>query len=124
MICGLGIDIVGVDRIKTMLDHAGFIEKCYTRGELAYLDARGKARGESAAGMFAAKEAMLKALGTGMGGIGLLEVAVSHAASGAPLAELSTRAAARLAELGADTMHISITHAEGVAVAVAIAERR
>ncbi len=121
MIRGVGIDLVGVERIDKMI-RRGFVARYYTPEEQQYIEGKGAAAAQSAAGMFAAKEAMLKALGTGIAGIGLLEVAVRHDDLGAPAAALGEKAAARLREIGAARMLLSITHAEGMAVAVAIAE--
>ena len=76
---------------------------------------------QTAAGLFAAKEAMLKALGVGLA-VPLREVGVTHDAQGAPRAALTGAAAARLAALGGRTMHLSISHEGGMAVAMAVAE--
>lgn len=122
MIRGVGVDLIGVARIGEMLAKPGFLERFFTPEEQAYVRGKGAASAESAAGIFAAKEAMLKALGTGIAPIGLLEVAVTHGALGAPEALLGEKAAARMREIGAERMVLSIAHAEGMAVAVAIAE--
>ena len=121
MILGVGVDLVGVARVEAMLAK-GFLERYYTPEEQAYVRGRGAAASESAAGIFAAKEAMLKALGTGVASVGLLEAAVTHDTLGAPQAALGEKAKARLRAIGASRMVLSITHAEGMAVAVAIAE--
>ncbi|MDR3051555.1 MAG: holo-ACP synthase [Oscillospiraceae bacterium] len=120
MILGVGIDLVGVARMRDMLAQ-GFADRFFTSAEQAHVRA-GANSAERAAGIFAAKEAMLKALGTGIAGIGLLAVSVAHDALGAPVALLQGEAAQRLAALGGGAMRLSITHSEGVAVAVAIAE--
>ncbi|MCL2811178.1 MAG: holo-ACP synthase [Clostridia bacterium] len=122
MIRGIGVDLIGIARIEEMLENPNFLARFFTPEEQAYVHGRGAAGTQSAAGIYAAKEAMLKALGTGIAPIGLQEVGVTHAASGAPQAALGPKAAARLLELGGERMHISITHAEGMAVAVAIIE--
>jgi len=122
VIRGVGVDLIGVSRIEAMLANPGFLARYYTADEQAYVRGRGASGAQSAAGIFAAKEAMLKALGTGIAPVGLLEVSVTHAASGAPQAVLGPVASARLQEIGGSRMLLSITHAEGMAVAVAIAE--
>jgi len=122
MIRGIGVDLIGIARMEEMLESPNFLSRFFTSEEQAYIRARGAAGAQSAAGIYAAKEAMLKALGTGIAPIGLAEVGVTHATSGAPQATLGPKAMARLLELGAERMHISITHAEGMAVAVAIIE--
>jgi len=122
VIRGIGVDLVGIERMESMLENPGFLTRFFTPEEQAYILARGAAGAQSAAGIYAAKEAMLKALGTGIAPIGLPEVGVTHAPSGAPQAALGPKAEARLRELGAQRAHISITHAEGMAVAVAVIE--
>ncbi len=120
MIVGCGVDLCAISRIQRMLDK-GFARRYFTDEEQAYLAERANAA-ESAAGMFAAKEAMLKALGTGIAGIGLLAVAVAHDAQGAPIAALTGAAAERLTAIGGARMHLSISHEGDTAVAMAIAE--
>ena len=121
MIRGCGVDLVAIARVAAMADK-GLTKRFFTDEERAYVAGRGALAAESTAGIFAAKEAMLKALGTGIAGIGLSHVAVAHTALGAPVGVLTGPAAERLAALGASRMHLSITHAEGMAIAVAIAE--
>ena len=122
MIRGVGVDLIGIARVESMMENSRFLERFFTSEERAYVCGRGAAGAQSAAGIYAAKEAMLKALGTGIAPIGLPEVGVTHAASGAPEASLGPKASARLRELGAERVLLSITHAEGMAVAVAIIE--
>lgn len=122
MICGCGVDLVGVARMEDILREGRFLSRFYTQAEQVYVKRRGAMMAQSAAGIFAAKEAMLKALGTGISEIGLLEVEVAHDALGAPVAVLGEKAAARLQAIGGSRMLLSITHAEGMAVAMAIAE--
>lgn len=84
---------------------------------------QGEALIQHLGGLFAAKEAALKALGTGWAeGLGLRQVEVTHAPSGAPGIRLHEAAAERFARLGAETFHLSITHERTHAVAMAILE--
>jgi len=122
LIRGIGVDLIGVERIKVMLEGPGFLARFFTPEEQAHVRARGAAGAQSAAGIYAAKEAMLKALGTGIAPVGLPEVGVTHTPAGAPQAALGPKAEARMRELGAERVHISITHSEGMAVAVAVIE--
>ena len=122
MIRGIGIDLIGIARVEAMLESPGFLARFFTPEEQAYVLARGAAGTQSAAGIYAAKEAVLKALGTGIAPIGLQEVGVTHAPTGAPQAALGPKAEARLQELGAQRVLLSITHAEGMAVAMAVIE--
>ncbi len=120
MIVGCGVDLCSVSRIRRMMNK-GFVQRYFTDEEQAYLADRNNAA-ESTAGMFAAKEAMLKALGTGIAGIGLTAVAVSHDAQGAPIAVLTGAAMERLIAIGGARVHLSISHEGDMAVALAIAE--
>ena len=121
MIVGIGVDLCEIERIGRAIQKEAFLMRCFTQEERAYLAGRGGMRDQSAAGIFAAKEAMLKALGTGLM-IPLRDVGVSHTEAGAPQAVLAGAAAKRLAELGGARMHLSISHDGGMAVAMAIAE--
>jgi len=122
MIRGVGVDLVGIKRVEAMLDKPGFLDRFFTPGERAYVRGRGGAGAQSAAGIYAAKEAVLKAMGTGIAPVGLAEVAVTHSETGAPQAELGPKALARMLELGAERVLLSITHDAGMAVAVAVIE--
>ena len=62
---GIGVDLCAVSRIERAIQKAHFLNRVFTEAERAYLQGRGKGAGESAAAMFAAKEAVAKALGTG-----------------------------------------------------------
>ena len=121
MIVGIGVDICEIARIAGAMEKAGFLARFFTQEERDYIAARAQTGAQSAAGLFAAKEAMLKALGTGLS-IPMRDVGVSHDDKGAPLACLSGAAQARLCELGGRRMLLSISHDGGMAVAMAIAE--
>ncbi len=120
MIVGLGIDLVGVDRIRRLLDRHGerFLRRCFTDGEV-----RRTGDAEHVAGLIAAKEAAFKALGTGWSdGVGWRQVRVRRTAGGGPDLELSGAAAARAADLHATRLHLTVTHDHGLAVAVVVLE--
>lgn len=121
---GLGLDLCEVARIEAAIGkNEGFLARYYTPEERAYLAARGQASGQSAAAMFAAKEAFLKALGVGLsGGLAMADVGVSHDALGCPGYALSQAALARMAQRGASRAHLSLTHDAGMAAAVCILE--
>lgn len=127
-IVGHGIDAVDIDRIATMIaDHQDrFLERCFTaeeRGHGMVGDRPGRRYAEHIAARFAAKEAGMKALGTGLAdGIGWLEFAVRSRASGAPELVVTGRAAEVARELGIERWHISLTHTDRVAMASVIAE--
>lgn len=122
-VVGHGIDLVEVTRIAGMIDRHGerFLARCFTPGERAYAEGR-KRRDEHLAARFAAKEAVLKALGTGWrGGIAWTDVEVTLEPSGAPTLRLTGQAAQYAEELGARRWVLSLTHAGGFAAASAIA---
>lgn len=122
MIKGVGIDLQAVERVEKAIEKDNFVRRVYTPAEQAYLNQKGALRAQSAAGIYAAKEAALKALKTGIGKTALCEAEITHDALGAPEIILHGAAKARLWEMGAQTMHVSITHDGGFAMAVCIAE--
>ena len=120
----LGVDLAEVSRIENMIDaHADrFLERCFTERERAYCDANPKRRAEHYAARFAAKEAVLKALGTGWSeGIAWTDVEIVRPPDGAPTVELHHAALRTAEELGVTGWRLSMTHAAGLAVANAIA---
>lgn len=121
---GLGIDLCGVERIERELKRGdAFLRRFFTNSERAYIASRGQMGAQSAAAMFAAKEAFLKAVGTGIGGgIALDEIGVEHLPGGAPAYRLTGTAQARLGELGAERAFLSLTHEAGMAAAVCVIE--
>jgi holo-[acyl-carrier protein] synthase len=124
MITGLGVDIVEIDRMKLALERRPRLkERLFSAEEREYCDKRGRPEVHYAL-RFAAKEAVLKALGTGFAGMKFTDVEVSREMSGRPVPRLSGRAAERAEELGIVEMHLSLsfTHTTAVASAVAITE--
>ena len=121
---GLGIDLCEVGRIERELKRGdAFLRRFFTNSERAYIASRGQMGAQSAAAMFAAKEAFLKAVGVGIGGgIALDEIGVEHLPGGAPAYRLTGTAQARLGELGAEHAFLSLTHEAGLAAAVCVIE--
>ena len=121
---GLGIDLCEIARIEAAIrKNDGFLPRYYTDEERAYLTARGNAAARSAAAMFAAKEAFLKALGVGLGGgLAMADVGVTHDERGCPGYRLSPKALEALQGAGARTAHLSLTHDAGMAAAVCVLE--
>lgn len=119
---GLGIDLCQVARIeKALLKSDGFLKRYYTEDERTYL--KPKKDAQSAAGMYAAKEAFLKALGVGLsGGVALADIGIAHDGRGCPMYALSEKALAAMREKGALRSHLSITHDGGIAAAVCVLE--
>ncbi len=119
---GLGIDMCRISRMKRMLENEKFLSRYYSEEEQAYVQSRGRMGPDSAAAIFAAKEAALKALGTGFSGIRPQDVVILHGPSGQPYYELRGAAHARMQALGGRRMHLSMTHEEDLAAAVAVLE--
>lgn len=121
---GLGIDLCAVSRIEAaMAKNDRFLERWYTQEERAYIRSRGRSGSQSAAAMFAAKEAFLKAVGLGIGrGIALTEIAVTHNELGAPQYALQGAALEKLQQLGAAGAWLSISHEGDMAAAVCVIE--
>ena len=123
-ILGHGIDLVEVARIAAMLGEHGprFLGRCFTNSEQAYCDENGRRRVERFAVRFAAKDAALKALGTGWrDGIAWTDIEVVREPSGRPGLRLHGRAAAIAAEQGVVGWQISLTHTDAHAMASVIA---
>lgn len=102
-----------------------FVERVFTEGERGYCDARGASAMQHYAARFAAKEAALKALGTGWaGGLGWQDVEVVSRESGAPTLVLHRRALKLFHQLGATDAHLSLSHTYQHAIAQVVLERR
>jgi holo-[acyl-carrier protein] synthase len=125
-ILGHGIDIVETDRIEKLITTHGahFLDRVYTPAEQAYCEASKKRRLEHYAGRFAAKEAVLKVLGTGWrGGIAWTDVEIVKEASGQPQVRLTGECERIAKGLGISLWHVSISHIETHATASAIGMR-
>ncbi len=110
MIIGIGTDIVQVERIRGVLERQGrcFAERILCDSELAIFDQK-KQPASYLAKRFAAKEAVSKALGTGIGEVSWHDIAVSNDESGAPVLQLSGKAAERMAFLNAARALLSLS---------------
>lgn len=98
-----------------------FLDRCFTAGERRYCAANVARQCEHLAGRFAAKEAVLKVLGTGLArGIAWTNVEIIREPSGRPSVQLHDRAADLAAELGITDWQLSISHVRGLAMASAI----
>jgi len=123
-VLGLGVDIVEIDRMAAALRRRpGLKHRLFSEEERRYCDGRPRPEVHYAL-RFAAKEAVLKALGTGFRGMRFCDVEVGREQSGRPVPILRGRAAERAEELGVVEMHLSLsfTHSTAVASAVAITE--
>jgi holo-[acyl-carrier protein] synthase len=124
MIVGFGLDVVETARIARMLAHHGsrFRERVFTAAELDECRER-LDEAQALAARFAAKEACLKALGTGWRrGFSFRDVEVVRTDGGAPTLRLGGGAAIRAKERGVRAMHVSLTHEPGLAAAAVILE--
>ena len=120
---GIGIDIVEVHRIRKALeDNLALKEKVFTGGEIDYCQQR-KNTNQHFGGRFAAKEAALKALGTGWSqGIRWQDIEIVDGNLGAPTLVFHGKAKKFFEKLGACRAHLSITHSSEHAVAVVVLE--
>lgn len=120
---GIGVDLVRVSRIAALLDREdGFLATLYTPGEVAYCRRVRRRAPERFAGRFAAKEAVLKALGTGIDhGIQMCEVEVVSDAFGRPEVRLHGAARSAAARAGVGRLLVSIAHSGDYATAYAVA---
>ena len=120
-VAGVGIDLVDIDRFDRVKPRVR--ERLFTRAEAKYCILQRRPALHFAA-RFAAKEAVLKALGTGWsGGIAWSEVEIVREVHGAATVKLTGKAAARAKKLKIKGWHVSLTHTASTAAAVAIAQR-
>lgn len=123
MIFGVGVDTVQVERFTKYQPGDPFIQKYFTSAECTYLGTQGEGFAQSAAGLFAAKEAFVKGLGVGFRELSPKDVGVSHTELGRPYITLSSKGEALVAELGAGESFLSIAHDGGVATAFVVVEQ-
>ena len=121
MIRGLGCDVCAISRMQKILENPRFLERWFTEYERDYIGAR-KNSAQTAAGIFAAKEAFVKALGTGFSGLGPDQIGIRHDENGAPYYERNEAMNAAMERKGATAAHLSVSHDGDVAMAVAILE--
>jgi holo-[acyl-carrier protein] synthase len=125
MIIGTGVDIEEVGRIRDALARFGerFMNRVFTPAEIDYCRSKVNAN-ERFAARFAAKEAAMKALGTGArNGVAWRQIEVGHEPGGRPILRLSGRAAEVAAKLGVTRSNLSISHTAGHAIAHVILEK-
>jgi holo-[acyl-carrier protein] synthase len=122
MIIGLGTDIVEIERIRGMIDRHGdhFVQRCFTADEIAYAQKHRDAAVRFA-GRWAAKEAIVKVLGTGfIQGITFHDVEVVSLHTGQPTVRIAGEAAEIAARLGIGKILLTISHSRDYATATAI----
>jgi holo-[acyl-carrier protein] synthase len=124
MIVGTGVDLERVDRIAAAIERHGrrFLERVFTAAEIAYVEDHGR-RPESYAARFAAKEAAMKALGTGWDrGVRWVDVEIVREERGRPQLQFHGRAAEIAAEIGCRSASLSLSHTSDYAIAQVILE--
>ena len=128
MILGIGLDLCDIGKIERAIERPRFLERVYTPAERARIEAAsGARRAEIAAGMFAAKEAVAKALGTGFTGFFADAIEITPDDAGRPVCALSGGALKRASALAAGApfrVWVSVTHDAGFAAANAILESK
>lgn len=120
-VVGLGVDLCEIPRVARAIERHGarFAEKLFRPGEVRR-PPESPAYAEHVAGLFAAKEAAMKALGTGMRGIAFRELAIVRSPGGPPRLALFGRARVHGARLGVTGAHVTITHTRELAAAVVV----
>ena len=125
MIVGTGIDIAEVPRIREVIERHGerFLKRVFTEGEIQYCESKAN-RVERYAARFAAKEAGMKAIGTGWNhGVRWRDLEVARKPGGRPTLVLHGKAAEFAAKLGATNIALSLTHTTEQAFAQVILEK-
>ena len=113
---GIGIDHCGIERMRPLLEKDSFLRRCFSEEELAYVRGKGRMAADSLAGLWAAKEAVLKALGCGLT-LPMTDITVTHTELGQPLCRL-TGEALRLS--GGGQLLLSVTHEGDMASAICV----
>jgi holo-[acyl-carrier protein] synthase len=120
-VVGIGMDLVDVERMRTAVDRTpGFVDRVFTPAEADWA-AAARDPAERLAARFAAKEAVLKALGAGLGSAPLRCIEVVRAPSGQPSVVLHDQARDLARQRGVHGWHLSLTHTAGTAGAVVVA---
>ena len=117
-----GVDIIEIGRVGRVLERYGqrFLDRVYTPGEIAYC----RGRAPNLAARFAAKEATMKALGTGVRGVSWKDIEVVRHESGAPAIKLHGRAKRRAQRLGLQEIALSLSHSREYAVASVVIQHQ
>lgn len=118
---GIGTDLVELERFRGVLERTpGIKDRTFTTGERLYAEAKNDPT-ERYAVRWAAKEAVMKALGVGLGEVNMVDIEIIKAENGAPSVQLHDTAASRARELGVSEWKITLTHTESIAQAIAVA---
>lgn len=116
-LAGIGLDLCGIQRMTELLKDGRFLQKYFNEEERAYIMNKGATAAQTAAGIYAAKEALVKALGIGIT-VPLREIGIAHTALGQPFYRLTDKAAEAAAPGSA--FRLSVTHEGDAAAAVCV----
>jgi holo-[acyl-carrier protein] synthase len=120
MIIGIGTDIVQVERISKSISKEGFKHKVFSDAEIAYCESKAN-KAEHYAARFAAKEAFVKALGTGfVEGMAFKEVSVVNDELGKPSIQLTGNTALIIAAKQISSIQLSLSHVKELAIAMVV----
>ena len=124
MIAGIGIDLCEISRMEKLLENDHFLTRYFSQEEQDYIHGKGKTAAQTMAGIYAAKEALVKALGCGIITADLSAVDVTHDKYGKPSYVLQGEYARLAEDKRVSSFYLSITHDGGMAAAVCAAERK
>ena len=122
MIIGIGVDIIELDRVRKAVEREAFIQRVYTAAEIDYCQSRGRSSVQSFAGRFAAKEAILKAFGTGLRNGSMQDIEIVNDELGCPKVHLSGWFEGFAREKSVKKIWVSISHSKDSAVAQCVIE--
>lgn len=124
MIIGIGIDMIETERVaKKISGDIGFREYVFSSSEIEYCEARTN-KAEHYAARFAAKEALLKAFGTGLlGGLNLNEIIITGDESGKPSLQFTGETAEKISLKGELIYHVTMSHLKSIACAMVVIEK-
>lgn len=122
MLIGVGCDVIEIARVQKAVARKAFVERVFSPEEIAYCQSRGKQAGASFAARFAAKEAVLKALGTGLRGGELKEIIITNDALGKPSVQLLGYHRELAQRLGVHNIQLSMSHSREMALAYVVME--
>jgi len=118
MVIGIGIDLIEISRIKRAIENPNFTQRVFTPAERLYCDSRGRQGASSYAARFAAKEALMKAMGTGMAGGGTWqEIEILPDLQGKPCMTLSGFFDQLAQQMAVSKIFVTLSHAQELATA-------
>ncbi|MCK9340221.1 Holo-[acyl-carrier-protein] synthase [bioreactor metagenome] len=121
MIRGIGIDVCDISRMRKAVSREGFCKRVFSEEEITYAESNADPAAHYAAA-FAAREALSKATGWGIAGLGINSCSIERTASG-PRFKFDENTFSKFSNEGIDNVFLSISHEAGIAVAVVILEK-